>query len=298
MTSPHPSHAPAPRRLTKASLALLPLALMAAGAQAATDSSGQVLTLTANANETAITIYWLTSRDGFGPPAPCDIKPYTLTLVVDDITVLTLNERKQKLAQGPDGRCVLQRTYAGSGFGPVAPLSPGMWAAAAKRPTSSSPLITETLPIYACTPLKGKQPMYSAYHPQYTDHFYTLSASDRDLAISAVGYVSPDTPFAMPSPTGHHIVPFYRYFKGAPQFEHFYTHDTYEWQYVEQHGYIYEGVEGYLYTREKPGTTPLHRFTRYNGATGDLVHLYSINRYDPSASGMDYEHVVGYVCPP
>jgi hypothetical protein len=278
-------------------LALLPLALAAGTTQAATDSSGQVLTLTPNAGETAITIYWLTTRDALGPPAPCDIKPYTLTLVVDDITVLTLNERKQKLAQGPDGRCVLQRTYAGSGFGPVAPLSPGVWAAAAKRPTSSSPMITETLPIYACTPLKGKQPMYSAYHPQYTDHFYTLSASDRDAAVSAYGYAAPHTPFAMPSPIGYHTAAFYRYFKGAPQLEHFYTHDAAEWQYVEQNGYVYEGIEGYLYTREKPGTTPLYRFTTYDGASGDLVHFYGINYYDSRASGMTYEGVVGYVCP-
>jgi Repeat of unknown function (DUF5648) len=282
--------------LAPALLALLPLALATGTAQAATDSSGQVLTLTPNANETAMTIYWLTSIDGFGPAAPCNIKPYTLTLVVDDITVLNLNERVQKLAQGPNGRCVLQRTYAGSGFGPQAPLSPGIWAAAATRP--SSPMITETQPIYACTALKGKQPMYSAYQPQYTDHFYTLSASDRNYAVSALGYVSPVTPFAMPSPIGYHAAPFYRYFKGAPQLEHFYTHDTYEWQYVEQNGYVYEGVEGYLYTRHKPGTRELHRFTRFDGSTGDLMHLYSINFYDPNSGGMTYEGVVGYVCPP
>lgn len=208
-------------------LALLPLALAAGTVQAATDNNGQVLTLTPNANETTMTIYWLTSLDGFSPPAPCSIKPYTLTLVVDDITVLSLNESVQKLAQGPNGRCVLQRTYAGSGFGPRAPLSPGIWAAAAKRP--SSPMITEALPIYACTVLRGKQPMYSAHQPQYTDHFYTLTASERDYAVSALGYVNPDTPFAMPSPTGYHTAPFYRYFKGAPQLEHFYMQiATYE----------------------------------------------------------------------
>jgi hypothetical protein len=219
-----------------------------------------------------------------------------LTLVVDDITVLSLNESVQKLAQGPNGRCVLQRTYAGSGFGPRAPLSPGIWAAAAKRP--SSPMITEALPIYACTALRGKQPMYSAHQPQYTDHFYTLTASERDYAVSALGYVNPDTPFAMPSPTGYHTAPFYRYFKGAPQLEHFYTYLPWERQYLEQDGYVNEGIEGYLFTRYKPGTTELYRFTKFDGATGDVMRFYGINFYDSRTAGMTYDGVVGYVCPP
>jgi hypothetical protein len=280
-------------------LALAPLVLAAGTAHAATDSSGQVLTLTPNANETAMTIYWLTSLDGFGPPAPCNIKPYTLTLVVDGITVLSLNEySSKKLAPGPNGRCVLEVTYAGSGFSPPAPLAPGVWTVTAKRPPSSSPQITESQSVYACTSRQGKQPMYSAYQALYTDHFYTLSASDRNYAVNYLGYTNPDTPFAMPAYVPHHGAAFYRYYKGAPQFEHFYTHNSTEWQYVEQNGYVYEGVEGYLFLRYKPGTTPLYRFSKFNGATSDLVHFYGINFYDWRASGMTYEGVVGYVCPP
>jgi Repeat of unknown function (DUF5648) len=277
--------------LARGLLALLPLGLAATTAQAATDSSGQVLTLTPNAGETAMTIYWLTSLDGFGPPAPCNIKPYTLTFKVDDITLFTLNESKQKLTQGPNGRCVLQRTFSIGGRR----LSPGIWAATAKRPSSAE--IAETRPIYACTAIQGKQPMYSAYHPQYTDHFYTLSASDRNAALT-IGYVDPNTPFAMPSAADFHSVPFYRYFKGAPQLEHFYTHDANEWQFVEQNGYVYEGIEGYLFTRHKPGTTELYRFTKFDGSTGDLLHFYSINFYDSRSGDMTYEGVVGYVCSP
>ncbi len=293
MTSKSLPTAPVPSQLARAMLALLPLALVAGTAHAATDSAGQVLTLTPNANETVMTIYWLTSIDGFGPPAPCSSKPYTLSLVVDDVTVLSLNERIQPLTTGSGGRCVLQRNHIV--FGPGR-LSPGIWAAAAKRP--SSPLITETKPIYACTPLQGKQPMYSAYQSQYTDHFYTLSASDRNYAVSYLGYNYPDTPFAMPLPAAYHSAPFYRYYKGAPQFEHFYTREASEWQYVEQNGYVYEGIEGYMFTREKPGTTPLYRFNKFDGATGDLMHFYGINFYDWRASGMAYDGVVGYVCPP
>jgi hypothetical protein len=302
--TPLPMHSTTDRpsarsRYALALLALLPLSLVTTIAQAATDSTGQVLTLTVNPGESSISIYWLTTRDGFGPPAPCNLKPYTLSLAVDGVQILNLNERGRfKLAPGPDGRCVLQASYAGSGFGPPAPLAPGVWTVTAKRPPSYSPQISESQAVYACTPQQGKQPMYSAYNAPYTDHFYTLSASDRNYAVNYLGYTNPDTPFAMPSNAPHHSAAFYRYFKGAPQFEHFYTHDTAEWQFVEQNGYVYEGIEGYLFLQQKPGTTPLYRFTKFNGATSDLVHFYGINFYDWRASGMTYEGVVGYVCPP
>lgn len=140
--------------------------------------------------------------------------------------------------------------------------------------------------------------MYWTRNAAYTDNFYTLSASQRDTSLT-IGYSNRGTAFAMPTNRIRNVSkPFYRYYKGAPQFEHFYTYFTPEWQFVEQNGYLYEGIEGYVYENYKPGTVALRRFTLFNPANSDLQHLYSINRNDPYAAGMTYEGIVGYVCPP
>jgi hypothetical protein len=273
-------------------LALLPLALAAVTAQAATDSSGQILTLTPNADETAISIYWLTSADLITPPAPCENKPFTLNVMVDGIAFPTISRLNQRLAKGPNGRCILQMDFSLYG----ARLPPGVWGASAKRPSSSE--ITETQTIYACTPLQGKQPMYRLRTDINTDNFYTISTSDRDIAIAYAGYYSRGVPFAMPSPTNYGGRPFYRYYKSAPQYEHFYTHLDSDRQYVEQNGYVAEGYEGYLFPQYKPGSTALYRYSLFNSANGDLQHYYTINPNDPEAAGWGPDGVVGYVCPP
>jgi Repeat of unknown function (DUF5648) len=117
--------------------------------------------------------------------------------------------------------------------------------------------------------------------------------------VLGIGYRNRGVAFSMPANQIRGVSkPFYRYYKGAPQFEHFYTHITSEWQFLEQNGYIYERIEGNIFTTQKPGSTPLHRFTLFNPSNSDLQHLHSINRNDPYASGMTYEGVVGYVCQP
>jgi hypothetical protein len=262
-------------------------------AQAATDAHGQILTLTPNANETQMTLYWYPVQDDFSPATPCNLRVYTLTLRNDTTTVATYNQNNAPLS-GTAGNCFLQKTIT-SGAVYTSKISPGVWSATARR--ANKPQISESRTILACTSQQGKIPMYAAYHPVYTDHFYTLSASDRNLALS-IGYAYPSTPFAMPAQVRFGSVPFYRYFKGAPQLEHFYTHSTPEWQYVEQNGYVYEGIEGYLFENPKPGAVALYRYTWFNGANGDLMHYYTINGSDPWAAGMAYEGVVGYVCTP
>lgn len=47
----------------------------------------------------------------------------------------------------------------------------------------------ETLGFIAPSPLCGAVPIYRLYHPGSDDHFYTLSANERDNAINAIGYL-------------------------------------------------------------------------------------------------------------
>jgi Repeat of unknown function (DUF5648) len=262
-------------------------------AQAATDGYGQILTLTPNADETQLAVYWLPIQDDFGPATPCNLRPYTLSLYNDSTLVTTFNQSVAPLSGGI-GECFLQKTIT-SGAVYTNKVSPGVWTARANR--TDWPQISESRTIQACTAAQGKQPMYWTRNSTYTDNFYTTSVSDRNTSLS-IGYSNRGVPFSMPARARFGSASFYRYYKGAPQFEHFYTYSTPEWQYVEQNGYTYEGIEGFVFKEFKPGTIALRRYALFNGATGDLQHYYTITRNDPAASGWGSDGIVGYVCAP
>jgi hypothetical protein len=139
--------------------------------------------------------------------------------------------------------------------------------------------------------------MYRTRNNVITDNFYTTSISQRNASLNA-GYSDRGVPFSMPNQVRFGSKRFYRYFKGAPQLEHFYTYSTSESQFVEQNGYTYEGIEGYVFETRKPGTVALRRFARFNSANSDLQHYYTIIPNDPAASGWGSDGIVGYVCAP
>jgi hypothetical protein len=265
-------------------------------AHAATDYTGQTLTLTPNADESAMLLSWIPATDEFGPAPTCGQKPYSLALSIDGTVVQTFNQQNSPLANNTSGtgRCILQKTIFPSAWYAVA-ISPGVWSATAENPVGIE--ITESRAINACTPLQGKQSMYRTKHSSYTDNFYTTSASQRDSTLR-LGYAYRGVPFSMPYQAQYGSAPFYRFFKGAPQLEHFYTASTYESQYVQRSGYSYEGIEGYLFTNFKPNTVPLRRYAYFDGSTGDLMHHYTISSNDPETYGWSYDGIVGYVCTP
>jgi hypothetical protein len=269
------------------------IASASSSAHAAVDGYGQILTLTPNADETQMALYWLPIQDDFGPATPCNLRPYTLNLYNDSTLVTTFNQNNAPLSGGI-GECFLQKTIV-SGAVYTNKVSPGIWTARANR--TDWPQISESRTIQACTSIQGKQPMYRTRNNSITDNFYTTSISQRNTSLN-VGYSDRGVPFSMPNQARFGSKPFYRYYKGAPQFEHFYTYSTPEWQYVEQNGYTYEGIEGYVFETRKPGTVALRRYALFNGATGDLQHYYTIISNDPSAAGWGNDGIVGYVCPP
>jgi Repeat of unknown function (DUF5648) len=260
-------------------------------AHAASDPTGQVLILSPSSDESSMRVLWQTGDD-FGPSLPCNQRSYSLDVKIDGAVVQRFSSSNYPLSRHINGNCYLdQPIYTGEQKVP-----PGVWFATARNP-AGTPLITETKTIHACTLKQGKQPMYWTINSQYTDNFYTTSINDRNMSLS-MGYSNAGVPFSMPMPTRFGSVPFYRYFKGAPQLEHFYTHDYSEWQFVEQNGYVYEGVEGYAFNNFKPGTVALWRYALFDGSTGDLMHYYTINPNDPSAAGWSYDGLAGYVCAP
>jgi len=264
-------------------------------AHAATDTGSQFMDFVPAADETSMVIVWYPPTDDFGPAPPCNLTPYTLTIYNDGAQAASFNESSFALSLDSNGNCHFKKTLL-SGAVYTNKVSPGVWTATATKGTL--PSISDQETIYACTAKQGKTPVYWLWTPTYTDHFFTTSTSERNTALgSGAGYSSLGTGFAMPARVRFDSVPFYRTYKGAPQFEHFYTTSQSDLQLVTQNGYAYEGMLGFAFTKQKPGSLALHRFSRFDGATGDLQHLYSTNRYDSYSYGMGYEGVAGFVCP-
>jgi hypothetical protein len=259
-----------------------------------------LMVLTVNPTETQLKLQWYTGYKSdisiYNPTGSCatDISPWTIVVGIDNDVAATLTQSNYRLQTGFDGYCYFEATFpAPSG---AAKIPPGLWSAVA-RINIATP-VARTLSISACTPTQGKQPMYRARLAQYTDNFYTVSQSNRDIALS-IGYQNRGVPFSMPSFAGSGSSgAFNRYYKGAPQYEHFYSANSAEGSYVLANGYVAEGIEGYVLKSAKPGAVALMRYALFNSADGDLQHYYTITPNDPEAAGWGYDGVIGYVCPP
>lgn len=140
-------------------------------------------------------------------------------------------------------------------------------------------------------------PLYSSNQAALTDNFYTTKFQDHTAALGT-GYTDTGVLAYMEKTQQPNTKPFKRFFKGAPQLEHFYTANTSEANFVLANGYQYEGIEGYIYTTQVPGTQPMYRAAYFNGATGDLVHKYTVSYRQVqqlTAQGWSYDGIQGYV---
>jgi Repeat of unknown function (DUF5648) len=107
-------------------------------------------------------------------------------------------------------------------------------------------------------------PLYETYYGGYTDTFLTTSLQTKNLVVNQygyqdlgiVGYVLSNAGLAQDFNLGStdYLSTFARFFKGAPQVEHFYTSSLSEQSAILGYGYVAEGQEGILFTS---GVTPL-----------------------------------------
>lgn len=280
----------------KLTLWLSLLAALVAANPATAYPGGPELTIDTANDETQIVVKWVEPIDYFRP-SPCNQHTYSME-VSNDGTLVAAYTNEQLQRDPATGRCFLLKTIS-SGVGYTNKISPGLWRArvdyrelGATNPGS----IEQYKSVSACTASQGKQPMYRARNEALTDHFYSISFGTISAALG-VGYTYGGVPFWMPNRAQYGSKPFNRFFKGAPQYEHFYTSDAWEAQFVQANGYVYEGDEGYLFEAYKPGTVALHRFNRFNAMNNDLQHYYTTDRYDANAAGWSYDTVAGYVCP-
>ncbi len=172
--------------------------------------------------------------------------------------------------------------------------TPGTYSATVSTSQGSS---TATLPLNACNAasIYGTSPMLRARSDVYTDNLYTLSNAAISSAVTYAGYSNAGTVYRAPTTATFLTLPWKRFFKGAPQLEHFYTSNNSESNAVTNAGYAFEANEGLIYTKQALGTVALYRFSKFYPATSDLEHYYSTTNSPPSA-GWGYEGVAGYVC--
>jgi hypothetical protein len=148
----------------------------------------------------------------------------------------------------------------------------------------------------------GSDPLFRLSRASDGDHLYTTSAAERDAAVAQYGYVAEGI-------TGYVLVaqqagtsPLFRLSRPAteplfrlnsPRGQHLYTTSALERdQAVQTYHYTFEGITGYLYPGQVPGTLPLFRLS-FEG-----IHLYvtdKAQRDNAIAYGWTDEGITGYV---
>lgn len=140
--------------------------------------------------------------------------------------------------------------------------------------------------------------IHSLYNPNTTDQLLTQHPDEANwLRSISWGTDTGDIIYLekQPQPT---TVPLRRFYKGGPQDEHFYTTSQADADAIIPQGWVDEGIVGHIYAEQVPGSFALYRLSRYNGATGDLVHRYTLSssvRSSLISEGFAYEGITGYV---
>ena len=83
------------------------------------------------------------------------------------------------------------------------------------------------------------------------DHFYTMSASEKNNAVSSYGYTYEGIAGYLYASEAEGTAPLYRLWKGGSSADHFYTMSASEKDNAANNlGYTYEGIAGYLYASD------------------------------------------------
>jgi hypothetical protein len=135
--------------------------------------------------------------------------------------------------------------------------------------------ITKTLPVY--------QHKTSATGDSY---FFDGPGTFAGYALEGIKFYILQNPqpttYALPEEDTMELYEYYSTSKG----EHFYT--TLK---KDRPDYYYSKVLGYVYSIQKPGSVPLHRYVNIITPSGD--HYYTLNKQN--YNGYSYEGIVGYV---
>jgi hypothetical protein len=154
-----------------------------------------------------------------------------------------------------------------------------------------TPSVSVNIPSYGGGG-RSTVPIHRFWHAGINDHFYTTNSGEG----FPHGYQSEGVGFNLSSVQTPGLVPVYRYYKNDTK-DHFYTSNSTEIGVVSpgmsgNHGYVCEGILGYISPSPMPGTIPVYRY--WKASTHD--HFYTTNSGEIGAitSGVTGNH--GYMC--
>jgi len=149
-------------------------------------------------------------------------------------------------------------------------------------------------------------PVYRYYHEGVKDHFYTTNNEEIGTTVPGgegkLGYKSEGLGFQIFTHHHHGLKPVYRYYH-AKIHDHFYTANSEEIGTTESgkagnHGYICEGILGYISPVNFSGSIPVYRYY----SNGDTDHFYTVNAEEmgniqpgQSRNGYTCEGILGFV---
>lgn len=150
--------------------------------------------------------------------------------------------------------------------------------------------------------------MHQTYSASITDYLYTTNLAESNASLSS-GYADPTRAFFVEQYPLAQTIALHRYWKGAPSTEHVYiTPDQYpqDLANVNNAGYTYEGIAGYLYPKSliesQPqlagAVLPLYRLAKFNGSNNDLQHKFTTAESEKNlliGQGWTFDHIEGYV---
>lgn len=150
------------------------------------------------------------------------------------------------------------------------------------------------VPVQATAQYPTLTPLYRLYKSSIQDHFYTVSATERDFAVSSRGFNYERVEGFVSTSNFVGSKSLYRLYH-ATNDVHFYTTVVSERDAKIAAGYTLEGVTGYVYSTQAEYTAPLY----YAAKTANTDNFYTTSRfeYDHAINtwGFVGKGVIGYV---
>lgn len=144
----------------------------------------------------------------------------------------------------------------------------------------------------------AKLARYRLYNPISPRHHYTTNP-DEYAALATIGWRQEGPSHYVPAGPaqvgGVTAVPLYRlYDRTSEDGLHIWTSDATEYAMLSRHGWVPEGVDGYVFPQPVPGTVPLHRLHK----PGTAMHVWTTDMHERAAltrDGWRNEGLTGYV---
>jgi hypothetical protein len=149
-----------------------------------------------------------------------------------------------------------------------------------------------SMPAYGGSGGRSLVPIHRFYHQGHLDHFYSANITEG----TPNGYSPEGVAFQLSSTQAAGLVPVYRYWRADVK-DHFYSTNGGEIGVIHpgatgKHGYVCEGVLGYISPVSMPGTTPVYRY--FKEASND--HFYTTNGSEIGAVVSGTYGNLGYMC--